>query len=82
MVCSILISLRGAANRIISTSACPDTSKASRPDSCEDSSLVQNSNHAYLLDRIGFCIFKIESLNSVQTLYKIMFVIQMLDRFT
>jgi hypothetical protein len=39
MVCSVPISLRGAVNRIISTSA-------SRPDSCEDSSLVQNSNHA------------------------------------
>jgi len=46
MVCSVPISLRGAVNRIISTSACPDTSEASRPDSCEDSSLVPNSNHA------------------------------------
>jgi hypothetical protein len=32
----------GTVNRIISTSVCPDT----RPDSCEDSSLVRNSNHA------------------------------------
>jgi hypothetical protein len=82
MVCSVPISLRGAVNRIISTSACLDKSEVSCTDSCEDSSLVQNSNHAQLLDRIGFCMFKLESLNSVQTLDKIMFVIQMLDRFT
>jgi hypothetical protein len=46
MVCSVPISLWGVVNRIISTSACLDKSEASRPDSCEDSSLVQNSNHS------------------------------------
>jgi len=44
MVCSVPISLRGAVNSITATSACSDTSEESRPGSCEDSSLVQNTN--------------------------------------
>jgi hypothetical protein len=42
MVCSIPISLRGAVNSI---TAATSAFAESRPGSCEDSSLVQNTNH-------------------------------------